>query len=47
VDTWNGTLQTVTDETVDARFFGRDVLPDIPDLYRETLDDLDRQGNRI
>ncbi len=46
VDTWNGALQVATDETVDARFFARDALPTIPDLYRETFEDLDRYDGR-
>jgi ADP-ribose pyrophosphatase YjhB (NUDIX family) len=40
VDEWSGDLQTQTDETINARFFAIDNLPDIPDLYRETLADL-------
>lgn len=36
-----GTLQSVTDETTDARFFAPDALPpDTYPVYRETLDDL-------
>jgi len=40
VDEWRGTLQTTTDETTDARFFAPEDLPEIPALYRETLEDL-------
>jgi ADP-ribose pyrophosphatase YjhB (NUDIX family) len=40
VDKWSGDLQTQTDETINARFFALNSLPDIPDLYRETLADL-------
>ena len=47
VDAWNGAFHITTHETVDARFFARDALPDIPDLYRETLDDLDHYDGRL
>jgi 8-oxo-dGTP pyrophosphatase MutT (NUDIX family) len=49
VDEWSGELVTETDETVDARFFGLDELPErIPDFYRETLEDLrDYDGSLI
>ena len=40
IDEWSGDLQAQTDETVNARFFALDNLPAIPDLYRETLADL-------
>jgi ADP-ribose pyrophosphatase YjhB (NUDIX family) len=41
VDGWAGELVTNTDETIDARFFAPDDLPDnMPDLYRETLTDV-------
>ena len=41
VDSWSGTLQSITDETLDARFFELDALPsDLPDLYTETIQDL-------
>jgi len=40
VTEWSGTLLTATDETTDARFFDLDHLPDLDDLYCETLDDL-------
>ncbi|HWI60902.1 MAG TPA: NUDIX domain-containing protein [Symbiobacteriaceae bacterium] len=39
VDRWSGELQTVTDETRDARFVAPDELPDLPELYRQTLED--------
>ena len=42
VDKWSGNLISETDETVDARFFPLDDLPDIPDHYHETLEDLKR-----
>jgi 8-oxo-dGTP pyrophosphatase MutT (NUDIX family) len=41
VTEWTGSLLRQTDETVDAQFFSRDALPDIPDIYHETLADLD------
>jgi 8-oxo-dGTP pyrophosphatase MutT (NUDIX family) len=49
VDEWSGTLVTETDETVDARFFGLDELPEeIPDAYYEVLEDLQEyDGNLI
>ena len=37
VEEWVGSLVTETDETVDARFFAMD---EVPDYYRECLDDL-------
>lgn len=40
IDKWSGELITQTDETVDARFFPLDQLPDMPDHYHETLEDL-------
>lgn len=40
VDEWTGTLQQETNETTDAQFFALDELPDIPDVYHETLADL-------
>jgi 8-oxo-dGTP pyrophosphatase MutT (NUDIX family) len=40
VDEWSGEVKTQTEETTDARFFALDKLPDIPNLYRETLADL-------
>ena len=41
VNDWSGDLVTETDETVDARFFRLDKLPEeMPDFYRETLEDL-------
>jgi ADP-ribose pyrophosphatase YjhB (NUDIX family) len=43
VNGWSGELQTRTDETLAARFFSLDNLPEtITPLYRETLDDLQR-----
>lgn len=47
VDEWSGSLLTHTDETVDARFFDLSELPDIPDLYRETLEDLQKYNGRL
>ena len=37
VDEWRGTLVTETDESVDARFFSAD---QVPDRYQEALSDL-------
>ena len=43
VDEWSGELVTETDETVDARFFDLDELPEeMPDFYRQVLEDLQR-----
>ena len=41
VQEWSGELLSQTDETVDARFYARDELPDMPPHYFETLNDLD------
>jgi len=41
VQEWSGKLLSQTDETVDARFYARDELPDMPPHYFETLNDLD------
>lgn len=40
VDQWSGILISETDETIDAKFFDQENLPNIPELYRETLSDL-------
>jgi len=40
IDEWKGELVQETDETIDARFFGLDELPELPPVYRETLEDL-------
>jgi ADP-ribose pyrophosphatase YjhB (NUDIX family) len=41
VDAWSGQLRSATDETVDARFFPLESLPEnLPALYRETLADV-------
>ncbi|MFC1736382.1 NUDIX domain-containing protein [Candidatus Hydrogenedentota bacterium] len=47
VDEWRGTLVTNTDETIDARFFDLDDLPDTYDCYRETVKDLCEYDGRI
>lgn len=47
VDRWSGGLKAGGDETTDAGIFALDELPDIPGLYRETLDDLQRYSNRV
>ncbi|MEF3306061.1 NUDIX domain-containing protein [Paenibacillus sp. GYB003] len=39
IEEWSGELLTETDETTDAAFFALDALPDIPPLYRETIED--------
>lgn len=40
VDEWSGQLVTETDETIDARFFPLDALPENPALYRKVLAEL-------
>lgn len=40
VEDWSGELVTQTQETADAAFFAEDALPELPDLYRETLEEL-------
>ena len=47
VEDWVGELLTGTDETTDARFFRLDELPDIPELYRETLEDLKNYSGKV
>jgi len=43
VDDWSGELATETDETVDARFFRLNELPEeLPDHYLEVLEDLQK-----
>ncbi|GIN73142.1 ADP-ribose pyrophosphatase [Bacillus sp. J14TS2] len=40
VEEWSGKILKETDETLDAQFFSLDDLPEIPSLYRETIEDL-------
>jgi 8-oxo-dGTP pyrophosphatase MutT (NUDIX family) len=48
VDAWSGQLLSTTDETVDARFFPLDALPDdLPSLYRETLADVQAFAGQV
>lgn len=48
VDEWSGALLKESGEILDARFFDLDELPDIPEVYRETLEDLQKyDGNLI
>lgn len=48
VDEWFGELLTETDETVDARFFDSDALPEnIPESYHEVLKDLQGYDGRL
>lgn len=43
VDSWEGDIVPDTDETTGAQFFAPDALPDnMPDLYRETIEDVQR-----
>ncbi len=43
VDGWAGEIVEATDETTGAQFFTLDELPEnMPDLYRETLEDVRR-----
>ncbi len=48
VDEWDGELIRKTDETLDAQFFHTDGLPDLHEVYAETLEDLKKyDGNFI
>jgi len=47
VNEWQGTLLSKTDETTDASFFGMDELPEIPELYSETLEDLQTFNGQV
>ncbi len=40
VDEWTGTVVTETDETLDARFFPLDVLPELTPRHQECIQDL-------
>ncbi|MCK5133396.1 MAG: NUDIX domain-containing protein [Candidatus Sabulitectum sp.] len=40
VDEWDGELVRETDETMGAEFFPMDALPDLHEVYAETLNDL-------
>ena len=44
VDEWSGTLVTETDETVDARFFPVD---HVPERYAEVVEDLARFNGQV
>ena len=44
VDRYGGTLKTVTDETIDARFFP---IEEVPSGYRETLEDLENFAGQV
>ncbi len=48
VDRWDGELVQKTDETIGAEFFSTDNLPDLHEVYAETLEDLrNYNGNFI
>lgn len=50
VEEWSGKILKETDETYDAKFFSLHNLPDIPNLYRESIEDLENyklNGNVI
>ena len=47
IDEWRGSLVKNTDETIDARFFSVDDLPDTSELYRETIQDLREYDGHI
>ena len=47
VDTWTGSLVQETDETLEARFFPLDNLPDIPDYEREIIEDFNRFSGQV
>ena len=40
IDAWSGQLLTQTDETIDARFFPLEALPETPPHYHKTLAEL-------
>jgi ADP-ribose pyrophosphatase YjhB (NUDIX family) len=40
VDEWDGDLLRYTDETIDARFFALEEMPELPSVYQETLADV-------
>lgn len=40
VEEWTGQIIAETDETTNAKFFAIDELPEIPELYQETIEDL-------
>ena len=40
VDKWDGELVQKTDETIGAEFFPTEALPDLHEVYAETLEDL-------
>ena len=39
IEKWSGTLVRQTDETLDARFFSLENLPELPPHYEETIED--------
>jgi len=41
IEEWTGNVLQETDETYDAKFFSINNLPDIPNLYLETIEDLE------
>lgn len=47
VDKWDGELKGETDETRDARFFPLDALPDLHEVYAETLEDLRNYAGKL
>jgi ADP-ribose pyrophosphatase YjhB (NUDIX family) len=47
VDKWTGELLRETSETVDARFFRLEELPDVHPIYRQTIEDLNHFDGRL
>ena len=47
VDEWTGSLVRETDETLDARFFAVDDLPEITGYEREVLEDCEAFSGRV
>ena len=47
IDRWSGHLLTETEETTDARFMSLEEVPDIPDMYRQTLTDLEAFSGEV
>ncbi|MGD2174615.1 MAG: NUDIX domain-containing protein, partial [Candidatus Brocadiaceae bacterium] len=47
VEEWSGQIRRQTPETTDCRFFPLTALPELPDLYAETVEDLQRYSVQI
>ena len=47
IDRWSGDLVTITDETLDARFFSAEEMPELMPHNNETLEDSQRFDGRL